>query len=209
MTPHWLARLPAVAVMLGSLSGAAFAQGDTCANRGQLDDLYCDENNDLVADVPKDRRSGAIPRPSCSPTRRSRTPRSIRISSSRSPTTSRNAPANGSSTIRYNRTRPRSRRCDRAACTSPASRPDPPGLPLISRARCRSPPRAPKRARTAITFSPREEGQPVPEARRSQGQACRPHLACIELRQPRPARAVPARGVETGRRLQAADVGRA
>jgi phosphonate transport system substrate-binding protein len=35
------------------LSGPAFAQ-DTCANRGQLDTLYCDENNDLVADAPKD-----------------------------------------------------------------------------------------------------------------------------------------------------------
>ena len=25
-----------------------------CKNRGQLDTLYCDENNDLVADVPTD-----------------------------------------------------------------------------------------------------------------------------------------------------------
>ena len=27
---------------------------DACKNRGQLDDRYCDENNDLLADVPKD-----------------------------------------------------------------------------------------------------------------------------------------------------------
>ena len=27
---------------------------DTCKNRGQLDDRYCDENGDLVADVPRD-----------------------------------------------------------------------------------------------------------------------------------------------------------
>ena len=27
---------------------------DTCKNRGQLDDRYCDDNGDLVADVPKD-----------------------------------------------------------------------------------------------------------------------------------------------------------
>ena len=27
---------------------------DACKNRGDLDALYCDENNDLVADTPKD-----------------------------------------------------------------------------------------------------------------------------------------------------------
>jgi phosphonate transport system substrate-binding protein len=32
----------------------AFAQADTCAHRGELDALYCDENKDLVADLPKD-----------------------------------------------------------------------------------------------------------------------------------------------------------
>ena len=32
---------------------SAWAQ-DSCANRGQLDNLYCDENRDLVADAPKD-----------------------------------------------------------------------------------------------------------------------------------------------------------
>ena len=31
----------------------AMAQ-DACTNRGQLDDLYCDADNDLVADVPND-----------------------------------------------------------------------------------------------------------------------------------------------------------
>jgi phosphonate transport system substrate-binding protein len=34
-------------------SHAAFAQ-DTCKNRGELDAMYCDENGDLVADVPTD-----------------------------------------------------------------------------------------------------------------------------------------------------------
>ena len=33
--------------------GSASAQ-DTCSNRGQLDDLYCDANGDLVADLPTD-----------------------------------------------------------------------------------------------------------------------------------------------------------
>ncbi len=40
---------------------AAFAQGDECKNRGQLDDIYCDENNDLVADVPKDQKKWRDP----------------------------------------------------------------------------------------------------------------------------------------------------
>jgi phosphonate transport system substrate-binding protein len=35
------------------ISGTAWAQ-DACLNRGQLDNLYCDTNNDLVADVPND-----------------------------------------------------------------------------------------------------------------------------------------------------------
>jgi phosphonate transport system substrate-binding protein len=36
------------------LAGATIAVGEECRNRGQLDTLYCDENNDLVADVPSD-----------------------------------------------------------------------------------------------------------------------------------------------------------
>ena len=38
------------------LTTSAFAQADACSNRGQLDTLYCDENNDLTADTPKDQR---------------------------------------------------------------------------------------------------------------------------------------------------------
>jgi phosphonate transport system substrate-binding protein len=30
------------------------AAAQACSNRGMLDDLYCDENKDLVADLPKD-----------------------------------------------------------------------------------------------------------------------------------------------------------
>lgn len=36
-----------------SFAAPASAQ-DTCSHRGQLDTLYCDDNNDLVADAPKD-----------------------------------------------------------------------------------------------------------------------------------------------------------
>ena len=44
------AHLAAIAAWM--LTGGAVAQ--ECKNRGQLDTLYCDENNDLVADVPTD-----------------------------------------------------------------------------------------------------------------------------------------------------------
>jgi phosphonate transport system substrate-binding protein len=42
--------------LVAALGAAPAAAQETCTNRGQLDTLYCDENNDLVADVPKDPR---------------------------------------------------------------------------------------------------------------------------------------------------------
>jgi phosphonate transport system substrate-binding protein len=55
MKSHHAMRHTAFAALLGLglLSVPASAQ-DSCANRGQLDTLYCDDNNDLVADTPKD-----------------------------------------------------------------------------------------------------------------------------------------------------------
>ena len=59
MRNRWMAALGIAAV--GALANAsAFAQDD-CKNRGQLDTLYCDENNDLVADAPKDPRKHRDP----------------------------------------------------------------------------------------------------------------------------------------------------
>jgi phosphonate transport system substrate-binding protein len=43
----------AALLALSLLAIPATAQ-DTCSNRGQLDTLYCDDDNDLVADTPKD-----------------------------------------------------------------------------------------------------------------------------------------------------------
>ena len=45
---------------LAGLAGNAAAQ-DTCKNRGDLDALYCDDNNDLVADTPKDAKKFKTP----------------------------------------------------------------------------------------------------------------------------------------------------
>lgn len=36
------------------LSMVGYASADDCKNRGTLDEMYCDENKDLVADTPKD-----------------------------------------------------------------------------------------------------------------------------------------------------------
>lgn len=41
-------------LLTGALALPAMAFADGCTNRGVLDDRYCDENNDLVADSPKD-----------------------------------------------------------------------------------------------------------------------------------------------------------
>jgi phosphonate transport system substrate-binding protein len=42
------------AIVWWTLAAGTAAAADECKNRGQLDTLYCDENNDLVADVPSD-----------------------------------------------------------------------------------------------------------------------------------------------------------
>ncbi|MBX9810269.1 MAG: phosphate/phosphite/phosphonate ABC transporter substrate-binding protein [Burkholderiales bacterium] len=49
------------ALTIGLIVVPAYAQGDDCKNRGQLDTLYCDENRDLVADSPKDPRKWKNP----------------------------------------------------------------------------------------------------------------------------------------------------
>ncbi len=43
------------------LAAPAFAQDLSCAHRGLLAERYCDENRDLVADLPKDREAWADP----------------------------------------------------------------------------------------------------------------------------------------------------
>src|SRR3989440_5699338 len=52
-------------VLLGlaaALAGTPLAvAADTCANRGELDAMYCDANKDLVADVPTDSKKWKNP----------------------------------------------------------------------------------------------------------------------------------------------------
>ena len=55
-----LSTLLAAVFTLAGLAGNAAAQ-DACKNRGDLDALYCDDNNDLVADTPKDAKKFKTP----------------------------------------------------------------------------------------------------------------------------------------------------
>ncbi|MGF1552866.1 MAG: phosphate/phosphite/phosphonate ABC transporter substrate-binding protein [Paracoccaceae bacterium] len=50
-----IARLCGPVAALALLAAPAAAQDMSCANRGLLAERYCDENYDLVADIPKDR----------------------------------------------------------------------------------------------------------------------------------------------------------
>ena len=54
MHPTTLSVLALVAGTALAVFAAPASAQDTCSNRGQLDTLYCDEDKDLVADVPKD-----------------------------------------------------------------------------------------------------------------------------------------------------------
>src|SRR5262245_36641765 len=50
-----------VAAAIASAAPSSPAKAQDCKNRGQLDTLYCDENNDLVADAPTDPRKWKDP----------------------------------------------------------------------------------------------------------------------------------------------------
>jgi phosphonate transport system substrate-binding protein len=49
-----VARASLSATVIWMVASATTALAEECKNRGQLDTLYCDEDNDLVADVPND-----------------------------------------------------------------------------------------------------------------------------------------------------------
>ena len=50
-----------LAVAFTMLAATAYAQGESCKNRGDLDAQYCDENKDLVADPPRDAKRFKTP----------------------------------------------------------------------------------------------------------------------------------------------------
>ena len=53
---RWQAVAAAIAAIACMLAAGSTASAQQCQNRGQLDTLYCDANNDLVADTPSDPR---------------------------------------------------------------------------------------------------------------------------------------------------------
>src|SRR5258708_1144751 len=56
---HWCALAVLSTVAASMLPTGAGAQ--SCGNRGQLDTIYCDDNDDLVADAPADPRAWKDP----------------------------------------------------------------------------------------------------------------------------------------------------
>jgi phosphonate transport system substrate-binding protein len=54
MRATMLAALAALSTIGTVFAAAGASAQDSCRHRGQLDTLYCDDNDDLVADVPKD-----------------------------------------------------------------------------------------------------------------------------------------------------------
>ena len=191
-----LKRLVLVSVAgLVLFAGPALAQG-TCPNRGQLDELYCDANGDLVADAPIDptklrdpvharfhlhagRGSGrlrehlqAVHRPS-RPMHRQ---------------TGRLLPG------AVERGRDRGDALGAAARRRLLDRPDRLRRQPGRRGAVRGQGHGRAGAQGYQLVDDREEGQPLPEARRSQGQEDRAHGAVVELGPPRTARAVPRAG---------------
>lgn len=55
-----LARYGAALALLCGLGSLSPARAAECANRGQLDDTYCDTNQDLVADIPAKTRDPSV-----------------------------------------------------------------------------------------------------------------------------------------------------
>ena len=58
---RWIAPAATLAALIGSIATSGSAAAQDCRNRGQLDTLYCDDNNDLVADAPSDPRKWKDP----------------------------------------------------------------------------------------------------------------------------------------------------
>ena len=55
------AAVASVVLGLGTFCAGPAAAQDACPNRGQLDTMYCDANNDLVADAPTDEKKWKDP----------------------------------------------------------------------------------------------------------------------------------------------------
>ena len=148
--PRFLSACAALAV--AALLCVPAVAADACANRGELDAMYCDANKDMVADVPDGHQEVEEPvddRVHLHARRGSGGLREHLQAVHRR--TSRSASTRRSCSTRCRTTPPRSRRCARAGCTSAAFRPARPRSPSTSRAPCRSRSRATRRNSRATT----------------------------------------------------------
>ncbi len=205
---RWLVLAAVLAFAVPVLaSGSADAQ--ECRNRGQLDTLYCDDNNDLVADAPTDPRKWKDPATlvfAYTPVEDPAVYQNVFR-----PFTDYLAQCTGKRVIYYpvqsNTAEIEAMRSGRLHIAGFSTGPTGFAVNLAG----------------AVPFAAKgtENGpqgyhlhlagqgeQSLPETVRPQGQARRPHVAVVELRPSRAARAVSAGRPQAERGLPAADVGR-
>ena len=195
---RWIASASLMLITGLVLFGGSAASAQECRNRGQLDTLYCDDNNDLVADTPTDPRRWKDPAtlvfaytPVEDPGRLSeRVPAIHRISRP----VHRQARDLLPGAIQHGRDRGDALRPP--ACRRLLDRPD----RLRGQSGRRRPVRRQGHREGTAGLSPdrhRQGFEPLSETLRPQGQARRAHLAVVEFRQSRSARAVRRRRVSS------------
>ncbi len=141
IVPSPSSRSSVAGLALAALALPAVA-ADACKNRGELDTMYCDDNKDMVADVPADPKKWKNPSTIVFTYTPVEDPAVYENIFKPFTTHLRRASTRRSCSTRCSRMPPRSRRCARGACTSAVSRPVRRRSPSTSPARCRSRSRA-------------------------------------------------------------------
>lgn len=108
-------------------AGVATA-ADDCKNRGTLDEMYCDENMDLVADPPKDESDWKDPGTLVFTYTPVEDPAVYKDAFADFQKYLEEKPVRGLSIILFSQMQPKSKRCVQAGCILPVSRP---GLPVL------------------------------------------------------------------------------
>jgi phosphonate transport system substrate-binding protein len=199
---RWIASTILMLITALVLVGGSSAAAQDCRNRGQLDTLYCDDNNDLVADTPTDPRRWKDPSTlvfAYTPVEDPAVYQNVFR-----PFTEYLAQCTAKRVIYYpvqsNTAEIEAMRSGRLHIAGFSTGPTGFAVNLAGA------------VPFAIKGNEKElQGyhEPLSETVRPQGQARCAHLAIVEFRQSRSARAVRRRRAEARRRLSAADVGRA
>jgi ABC-type phosphate/phosphonate transport system substrate-binding protein len=204
-----VARASLSATVIWMVASATTALAEECKNRGQLDTLYCDEDNDLVADVPNDPKK--LKDPSTLVFAYTPVEDPAVYQNVFKPFTDFLAQCTGKRVIYYpvqsNAAEIEAMRSGRLHVAGFSTGPTGFAVNLAGAV-----PFAAKGTEKGphgyhLIFD-RQKGQSLPETLRSQGQARRTHIAVVEFGSSGAAHAISARRPEAERGLQAADVRR-